>query len=216
VADTDEALLQAYQRGDAQAFHALVARFERPLWNFVRRFASSPSQAEDLVQETFLRLVRSKDEWRQESKVSTWVFTIARNLCTDEARKAVHREARSLDESVPGRGDEGSGPILMDRVAGPSVPADAALADRQIASAVEQALGTLPAEQREVFLMRETMDMSFAEIATAVGTSEATVKSRMRYALGRLRDALAAWQENDSGPTLAATSLGPTEGGRSA
>lgn len=214
MAETDEALLQAYQRGDAQAFHALVARFERPLWNFVRRFASSPSHAEDLVQEIFLRLVRSKDEWRQESKVSTWVFTIARNLCTDEARKAIHRETRSLDESVPGRADEGSGPILLDRVAGRSPPADVALADRQIAAAVEQALATLPTSQREVFLMRETMDMSFAEIATTVGASEATVKSRMRYALGRLRDALAPWQESDDSAAVAAPV--PTEGGRSA
>ena len=195
MAETDEALLQAYQRGDAQAFHALVARFERPLWNFVRRFVSPPSVAEDVVQEVFLRVVKGRHEWRQESKVSTWIFTIARNLCTDEARKASHREGPSLDEPVARRSDEGSGPVLLDRVAGLATLPDAALADRQIADDLARALADLPAEQREVFVMRESLDMSFAEIAAAVGTSEPTVKSRMRYALGRLRESLAAWRE---------------------
>ena len=199
--------MKAYQRGDAQAFQALVARWERPLWNFVRRFAQSPSAAEDVVQEVFLRVVRGKDDWRGESKVSTWLYTIARNLCTDEARKATHRVGRSLDEPVAGRSDEGSGPVLLDRIAGGEQAADAALADRQIARRVEEALTTLPAEQREVFLMRETMDMSFADIAAAVGASEPTVKSRMRYALGRLRDALAPLRDGGE------ASLMTTEGG---
>ena len=85
--------MAAYQRGDAAAFEALMARHERPLWTFVRRFVGDPDTAEDLLQEVFLRVVGAAAEWKQEAKVATWLYTIARNLCTDHARRAVHRRA---------------------------------------------------------------------------------------------------------------------------
>jgi RNA polymerase sigma-70 factor (ECF subfamily) len=190
----DEALMAAYQKGDVPAFATLVARHEKPLWNFLRRFVSDSATAEDLLQETFLRVVRGAGEWKAEARFSTWLYTIARNLCTDQARRAVFRKAASLDADGGGRGhdDEGSGPrALVDRLGGADSGGERAAMDRQTAARIEAALGLLPVEQREVFLMREVMDMPFAEIATAVGASEPTVKSRMRYALERLRVALA-------------------------
>jgi RNA polymerase sigma-70 factor (ECF subfamily) len=194
---TDEALMARYQQGDVAAFAELVARHEKRLWNFVRRFVADSATAEDLLQEVFLRVVRNAAEWQPSAKFTTWLYTIARNLCTDNARRGVFRKVDSLDET-PGASRDESGPHRIDKVASPDANAEKAAMDREIATRVDQAVATLPVEQREVFLMREVMDMSFAEIATATKTSEPTVKSRMRYALERLRGALEELRD-DSG-----------------
>jgi RNA polymerase sigma-70 factor (ECF subfamily) len=187
---TDEAIMARYQKGDVTAFAELVSRHEKRLWNFVRRFVADAATAEDLLQEVFLRVVRSAREWQPSAKFSTWLYTIARNLCTDQARRGKLRQADSLDQTTGGSRDD-SGPHRIDKLAAPDGNAEQATLDREIATRVDQAVAELPVEQREVFLMREVMDMSFAEIATATGASEPTVKSRMRYALERLRVALA-------------------------
>jgi RNA polymerase sigma-70 factor (ECF subfamily) len=207
---TDEALMAAYQKGDTRAFAELVSRHEKRLWNFVRRFVPERATAEDLLQEVFLRMVKSAPEWRPEAKVSTWLYTIARNLCTDHARRSAFRAATSLDGGgrVAGpAGSEDSGPRpLGERIPAEGRGADSALMDREIAARVDRAIAALPVEQREVFLMREVMELPFADIARAVGASEPTVKSRMRYALERLRAALDELRE--AGGPAAAESAG--------
>jgi RNA polymerase sigma-70 factor (ECF subfamily) len=185
--EADEVLLQAYRAGDVRAFERLVARHEKPVWNFIRRFVADAATAEDLLQEVFLRVVKSADEWRGAAKFSTWLYTIARNLTVDQARRAVHRNAASLDAE---RGVGESTTTLHDRLASPDRRADEVAADRETKRRIDEAVAALPADQREVFLMREVMEMPFAEIAAAVGASEPTVKSRMRYALEKLRAAL--------------------------
>jgi RNA polymerase sigma-70 factor (ECF subfamily) len=196
----DEALMARYQQGEVAAFTELVGRHEKKLWNFIRRFVTDSTAAEDLLQEVFLRVIRSAAEWQPSAKFSTWIYTIARNLCTDSARRGAFRKAESLDQT-PGAGSDESGPHRADRiarVASPSSDAEQAAMNREIASRVDVALAALPVEQREVFLMREVMDMSFAEIATVTKASEPTVKSRMRYALERLRDALDEFRDERS------------------
>ena len=207
--------MAAYQKGDVEAFSQLVARHEKPLWNFLRRFVSDAAIADDLLQEAFLRVIRSAADWQPSAKFSTWLYTIARNLCTDAARRASLRRASSLDGAAAASGsdggghggDEGSGPRRIDMLAGGDAGAERALQDKEIAIRIEEAVRALPEPQREVFLMREVMDMSFAEIAAAVGASEPTVKSRMRYALTRLRDALAELRDSGAHPVTA----GPLE-----
>lgn len=197
--------MAAFQKGDAKAFAELMARHEKPLWNFLRRFVAVESQAEDLLQETFLRVIRHAGDWQPSAKFSTWLYTIARNLCTDHARRMSLRQAASLDGPArPGdsAGAEETGPRRMDRLDGGDRGAEVAAQNRQAAGRIEQAVAELPPDQREVFLMREVMDMSFAEIAAAVGASEPTVKSRMRYALGRLRQALEDLRDSGAHPTV--------------
>jgi RNA polymerase sigma-70 factor (ECF subfamily) len=202
--ESDEALMSAYRAGDVRAFERLLARHERPIWNFLRRSVRDPVLAEDLLQEVFLRVVKSADDWKGNAKVSTWLYTIARNLCVDQARRAVHRKAASLDGPAHGADPETTA-TLHDRIPSSAASADAQLADREARVRIDRAVAALPDEQREVFLMREVMEMPFAEIAAAVGVSEPTVKSRMRYALEKLRAALA---ELGAGPAGATQSSG--------
>jgi RNA polymerase sigma-70 factor, ECF subfamily len=187
--EADEVLLQAYRAGDVRAFERLVARHEKPVWNFIRRFVADAATAEDLLQEVFLRVVKSADEWRGAAKFSTWMYTIARNLTVDHARRAVHRNAASLD-AERSIGSSESTTTLHDRIASTDRRADELASDRETKRRIDEAVAALPPDQREVFLMREVMEMPFAEIAAAVGASEPTVKSRMRYALEKLRAAL--------------------------
>jgi len=201
--EADEVLLQAYRAGDVRAFERLVARYEKPIWNFLRRFVADAATAEDLLQEVFLRVVKSADEWRGAAKFSTWLYNIARNLTVDQSRRAVHRNAASLDG--PAHAGSDSTATLHDRLPSPDRRADDLASDRETKRRIDEAVAGLPAEQREVFLMREVMEMPFAEIAKAVGASEPTVKSRMRYALEKLRAALV---ELGGEPSSAAESSG--------
>lgn len=184
--------MQAYQRGDASAFAELVARHEKPLWNFLRRFTQDPASAEDLLQETFMRVVKSAPSYQPSARFRTWLYTIARNLCTDHARSRVHRKAQSLDATSQRDSDA---PRMAETVSGEDPGGEQRAADRELGAQLARALDELPELQREVFVMRELLDMPFAEIAQAVGASEATVKSRMRYALERMRLSLAELHE---------------------
>ncbi|HVV49265.1 MAG TPA: RNA polymerase sigma factor [Polyangia bacterium] len=190
---SDEQLLAAYRGGDVRAFERLLARYEKPIWSFLRRFVRDAEAAEDLLQEVFLRVVRdaqaSAAGWKGEAKFSTWLYTIARNLCIDRARRAAVRDASSIDGAREAEAEAPAG--LHERIAAPGPATDAVVAGRQAARRIDRAVAELPDDQREVFLMREVMEMPFAEIASVVGASEPTVKSRMRYALEKLRAALA-------------------------
>lgn len=187
--------MTAYQNGDVGAFAELVARHEKPLWNYLRRFVRDPQTAEDLLQETFMRVIKAAPAWKPTAKFTTWLYTIGRNVSTDHARGAVHRRALSLDGASGSRERE-SAPELHDRLPARTASGESGALTRELAAALERAIEQLPELQREVFVMREVLDLPFAEIASAVGVSEATVKSRMRYALERLRDELAGLRDD--------------------
>ena len=136
-------LLQAYRAGDVRAFERLVSRHEKPIWNFIRRFVADAATAEDLLQEVFLRVVKSADEWRGAAKFSTWLYTIARNLTVDHARRAVHRNAASLDaERSIGSGE--STTTLHDRIASTDRRADEIASDRETKRRIDEAVAALP------------------------------------------------------------------------
>jgi RNA polymerase sigma-70 factor (ECF subfamily) len=189
----DESLLERFAGGDDEAFEVLVERYQRPMFNFVRRSVQDPAVAEDILQETFLRVVQRAEEFRGQAKVSTWMYTIARNLCVDHARKMVHRRHASLD--APGRRGDDDDRALVDRIAGPAMGSDRIAIGEQLKVAVASAVEQLPADQREVFLLRQLEHLSFQEIADICGIPENTAKSRMRYALERLKAALHEYED---------------------
>jgi RNA polymerase sigma-70 factor (ECF subfamily) len=210
---TDETLMAAFKEGDASAFSALVLRYEKPLWNFLRRYVHDRAIAEDLVQEVLLRVLRNAAEWKPAAKFSTWLYTIARNLCIDYSRRMVHRTASSLDGAATrADGDRvGAAPARIERVVGPDPGGEAAAVGKETAIRIEAAIASLPDEQREVFLMREVMDMPFAEIAEVTGVALPTVKSRMRYALERLRQTLSDLRDSKPESAKAADDARPIE-----
>ena len=195
---TDEALMLRYQGGDRSAFALLVRRHKAPVFNFILRHTRSSSVAEDLTQDVFVRVVQSAADFRHSARFSTWVYTIARNLCIDQLRKAQLRRHPSLDQpSGSGGSGEEDGPTLGERTADehPERTVDRAAIGRELAEHIQHAVESLPEEQREVFLLREVANVPFKEIAAMIGIPENTVKSRMRYALERLQRALAEYEE---------------------
>jgi RNA polymerase sigma-70 factor (ECF subfamily) len=179
----------AFKSGDARAFSTLVQRHRGPVYNFILRYTGHRQRAEDVLQETWLKVVRNSSEWQPKARFTTWVYTIARNLCVDSARKESFRKADSLD--APASHDESDGRSMGDLVAdeGAQTP-DRAAHNVRIRPMIEKALESLPQEQREVFLLREYQGIGFKEIAEVTGVNENTVKSRMRYALEGLRKRL--------------------------
>jgi len=182
--EADEALMLRYQQGEVRAFEILLTRHRKPVFNFILRFVQNRELAEDLLQEAFLRVIRSAANYKRQAKFTTWLYTIARNLCVDQSRRAKHRRAQSLD--APLSTSDGSG-TLLDVVEGKELPSDRTLVSKEIHQKLQAALAELSEEQREVFLMREFLDMPFKQISDVVGVPENTVKSRMRYALQKLR-----------------------------
>lgn len=191
---SDEELLRRFNEGDADAFEALVRRYERPLYNFILRSVRRKERADELLQDVFLKVVQRSTDFKGNSKLSTWLYTIARNLCIDHSRKMVFRRHKSLD--APGRsGDSEEGPTLLDRTAADGPTADRAAIAQDLQRRIAEAVEELPEEQKEVFLLRQVQGMAFKEIAEVVGVPENTIKSRMRYALERLQRALSEYQD---------------------
>lgn len=189
---SDAALLAAYRDGDSGAFEALLGRYRGPIFNFVLRSVRDRGRAEELYQDVWMKVIERCDDFRGDAKFSTWLYTIARNVCIDHQRKMKFRAHASLEAPQPGKNR-----ALGDRLAnpGPSTERLAAggLLKERIAAAVEE----LPVEQREVFLLRQLQGLAFNEIARVVGAPANTVKSRMRYAIERLQEALCDLEEPD-------------------
>ncbi len=186
---SDEMLMVRYRRGDRTAFAELVRRYQAPLFTFSLRYLRDRDRARDVTQETFLRLVRRAAEFKHESRFSTWIYTITRNLCIDELRRQKHRRHPSLD-------DGGSaGLTIGDRLADPDSDPEREASATRLRDGIARAIELLPDEQREVFLLRQVGGVPFQEIARITSTAENTVKSRMRYAMQRLQKELADFEE---------------------
>ncbi len=191
---SDEELLRRFNEGDADAFEELVRRYERPLYNFILRSVRRRERADEILQDVFLKVVQRAGDFKGSSKLSTWLYTIARNLCIDHSRKMVFRRHKSLD--APGRaGADEEGPTLLDQTAAADLGADRQAIANDLSQRITLAVEELPEEQKEVFLMRQIQGLPFKEIAEVIGVPENTVKSRMRYALERLQRALEEYRD---------------------
>jgi RNA polymerase sigma-70 factor (ECF subfamily) len=176
----DEQLMLAYREGDAGAFEELYKRHKGPLFRFVLRSIRDRAIAEELYQEIWMRAIEARGRYEVQAKFTTWLFTIAHNRLVDHWRK------RGLTlVSLDGEG------------AGPAEPAGAAdyepqrqLETKQGLARFARALEDQPPAQREAFLLHEEAGMSVAEIARATGTNEEAAKSRLRYALSKLKEAV--------------------------
>lgn len=185
-APSDEDLMLAFRAGDAAAFEQLVTRHKRGLYNFLLRSVHDRSRSEEMLQEVFLRVIRAKDRYQRTARFTTWIYTIARNLCVDESRRQKFRRTLPLEAKRRGpSGDDGQS--ILDVTEAQQVAIDAESEAPKVRKRVAAAIDGLPDDQREVFMMRQFGGLSFKQIGEAVGAPENTVKSRMRYALEKLR-----------------------------
>ena len=168
--------MRRFQRGDARAFPELVRRHRAAVFAFVLRWTQDRARAEDILQETWLKVVRASSDWSPRARFTTWLYTIARNACVDGARR---ERARATE------------PLEAEPVSTEAHDPERAAAASELRPVLEAAIAALPEAQREVFLLREMAGIPFHEIARMTGAPEPTVKSRMRYALEALRNELA-------------------------
>ena len=184
-ATTDEELLCAVKAGDNDSLGVLVARWEQPLFQFVCRMLPRQDDARDICQETFLRVLKKAHRFRQGSRFSTWMYQIALNLCRDRMRKRRRWSRLVLQrDELP---EQPSGHMaLLPRDHDPAH----AVEQQEKNEAVRRALDQLPAEQREVLILKEFEGMKFREIAAILDCPESTVKSRMYYGLSGVRTIL--------------------------
>jgi RNA polymerase sigma-70 factor (ECF subfamily) len=191
---TCEVLMMRFQAGDRSAFTVLVRRHKTPIYNFILRLVRSTSAAEDLTQDVFVKVVQSAADFKHESRFSTWAYAIARNICIDHLRKMAFRQHPSLDQA---QGESQDGPTLLDRTMDhhPSAAVERSAIGNEVGKRIVRCVELLPEEQREVFLLREVANLPFKDIAGITGVPENTVKSRMRYALERLQEALAEYED---------------------
>jgi RNA polymerase sigma-70 factor, ECF subfamily len=169
--------------GDSEAFACLVRRYHVPLIHFVQRMTGSQQDAEDLAQETFIRVYRHLGRLEPQAKFSTTLFAIGRNLTLNFLRDS-KRRGRYQTHSLT-RDDE------TDRLLEARTPGPAQVARHQeIDAFIERALAMLSPEHREVLVLRELQGLDYAAIATVVGCRKGTVKSRIARARDHLRQCM--------------------------
>lgn len=187
---SDDALATMAQAGDLPAFNTLVERYQRSVFGLCLRMLSSPPAAEDASQEAFLSAWRGLAGYRGGS-FQGWILRIAGNRCRDELRKRKRRPTDSLDALIEWQG-ESVAPTDRD----PS-PERAALGSETM-RAIQRGLETIPEDQRMAVILCDVQELSYEEIAAAMGTSIGTVKSRISRGRSRLRDFLLESGELDS------------------
>jgi RNA polymerase sigma-70 factor (ECF subfamily) len=178
VAPDDAALVRAFLGGDAGAFTTLVLRYQHRLLNFIYRSIGDRERAEDLVQETFVRVYRHLHRFDQERKFSTWVYTIASNLAKNELRNR-SRNPLVLFQSLRKEWEGEDAPVQFEDPAGRP---DDLFRKRHLRELVEWAVAQLPEHHRVVFVLRELEGKSYEEIADITGCNLGTVKSRLNRA----------------------------------
>ena len=171
VDELDPALIRAAAAGDLRAFETIVRAYQQHIWRFLRRFLGDAAAAEDVAQETFLRLYRSLPGFAHQAKFSAWVFKIARNAALDELRRRQRRERVTVAAAaaLEGAGDAGG-------TAG------------ETKVEIEAALASLPADLRETVVLVEVFGLPYAEVSAVVGAPVGTIKSRMFRARERMQD----------------------------
>lgn len=182
--DRGAALMAAWQAGDESAFEALVAEHAGRVHALVTRFLGPVSQREDLVQETFLRVVRARDSYRPTARFTTWLYRIVFNLALNEREKLRLRRTASLDAPAP---DGGVFDVEDDRGSSPVVD----LARLDVVAAVRVAIDELPERQRMALVLAKYEAMPYGEIGAVLGISEKAVKSMVHRARETLRERLA-------------------------
>ena len=172
--------IKATLRGDSTAFEKLFRANERNVYNLALKMLKNPEDALDISQEAFIKAYQSLSDFRADSRFSVWIYRITYNMCVDFLRKkAKYNETQLTVEDEDGSLTQIELPDLR------NLPEDAAVR-KELRKTIRESIEELPQNHREIFMLREVTDMSYADIADVLGISEGTVKSR----IARARNAL--------------------------
>ena len=195
VAESDAELMLQTKRGDTRAFTVLVERYRQPVMNFVLRTLQDETEAEDIAQNVFVQVFKAAPRHRETAKISTWIFTIARNLCLNELRRRRRHPTEPLDPG-PAAGEDRA--VFQPQDPTAPIP-HASLLRAELEQKVGEAIAALPENQRTCLLLCQQGELSYEDIAEVIGCSVSATKSlifRARETLkGRLKPYLqtGAW-----------------------
>ncbi len=184
--DPDARLMLRVQRGDRAAFETLIEKYQQPVMNLVYRMIGDLQESEDLCQNVFIQVHKSAHRYRVTARFSTWLYTIARNLCLNELRRRKRHPAESLDANPVEQENYSRHHQLVDTTS-PSPP-DACLLT-ELEERIHQALAALPETQRTAILLCRQQDLSYEQIAEILGCSVSAAKSLIH----RARESLRQW-----------------------
>ncbi|QWT21810.1 RNA polymerase sigma factor [Bacillus sp. NP157] len=172
----DASLMLAWTGGDADAFKTLYARHKGPLYRFLLKTVKDRAVADELFQETWARVVAARARYRPEARFSTWLLQIAHNLAIDGFRK-----------QKPQAGSEEADAVFAQHAAPEREQPDHALSEFELRRRMQQAIDSLPDDQRATFVLRMEYELSLEDIAAVTGVGRETAKSRLRYAMARIK-----------------------------
>jgi RNA polymerase sigma-70 factor, ECF subfamily len=197
--DPDAALMLRVKQGDSGAFAELVEKYKQPVMNLAYRMVHDATEAEDLAQIVFVQAHRSAARYKVTSKFSTWLFTIARNLCLNEIRRRSRHRVESLDAPHPDHEDQPLHQVEDQRT--PSPPES--LLRGELEAKIDQALADLPENQRTAILLCRGDELSYVDIAKVIGCSVSAAKSLIHRGRETLKQKLkpylrtGLWREPD-------------------
>ena len=197
--DPDAALMLRVKQGDASAFAELVDKYKQPVMNFVYRMLRDLTEAEDLAQNVFLQVHKSAHRYEVSSRFSTWLFTIARNLCLNEIRRRSRHPADSLETAHPEQEDQPARQFEDQKTFLPPQ----SLLHGELETKIEEALSELPENQRTAITLCRQDELSYEDIARVLGCSVSATKSLIHRGRETLKQRLkpylrtGAWRESD-------------------
>jgi RNA polymerase sigma-70 factor (ECF subfamily) len=192
--DSDEQLMLAYGAGHAASFDTLYARHKGGVYRYLLRQCRNAGIADELFQDVWMNAIRARATYAPTAKFTTWLYTLARHRLVDHWRAHGQATFISIDDDERCEADDVR--ALVDTLPGSALDEPhVRAASSELGSALVAALETLPAEQRDAFLLQYEGGLSLAEIGELTGVGSETVKSRLRYAVAKLRDVLGPQRE---------------------
>ena len=192
--DLDDELMERYRAGDENAFTLLVRRHQQPLVNFIARFINDRDSAEDLAQETFIRIFKASRRYKPgRAQFKTWMYHIATNLCKNELRNRGRRDRYRVDNVVESDGDAGDSEqidLIESAPADVSFQPEVALERKELHDAIQTAIAELPEQYRVPLVLRDLQGLSYDEISEVLELRSGTTKSRINRARLMLKDKL--------------------------
>lgn len=196
--DPDAALMLRVKQGDWSAFEELVNKYKQPVTNLIYRTLPDATEAEDLAQNVFIQVYKSAHRYEVAAKFTTWLYTIARNLCLNEIRRRSRHPAESLDATHPEHDDQPARQFEDIRTFSPPDM----LLQGELEDKIEEALASLPENQRTALLLYRQDEMSYEDISAVLGCSLSATKSLIHRARETLKQQLkpylrtGAWRED--------------------